>query len=323
MPRSVRVAVAVMLAVVASGCASASNEATNVAISVLKPSPTTVPATTSTLAPPPCNATASFRPAGPLPTPGVMPSGSTMAEIQKRGMIRIGVDENTLQFSARDPKTGKLIGLEVDLARRIAQAIFGNPDAVKLVTVVTAQKVPLVKDHTVDATISGVSMTCGRWQDVAFSTEYFTAFHKLLVRTDSPITGIQDLAGRKVCVTTGSSSVGILTSAAPKAIQVPKEARSDCLLALQEGQVEAYFSHDAILYGMQLQDPNTKILPDAVSAQHYGIAIAKDHEDLVRFVNALLEQMRADTSENGLAALVDRWLRAFNPAPIPVPHYQD
>ena len=188
-----------------------------------------------------------------------------------------------------------------------------------MVTVVTAQKVPLVADHTVDATISGVSMSCSRWRDVSFSTEYFTAFHKLLVRADSTITGIQDLAGRKVCVTAGSSSVGILDKEAPQAKKVEKEARSDCLLALQEGEVEAYFSHDAILYGMQLQDPNTKILPGAVSAQHYGIAIAKDRVDLVRFVNAVLEQMREDGS---LEALVDYWLHEFHPAPVPPPAYQ-
>jgi polar amino acid transport system substrate-binding protein len=309
-----------MVGIIASGCASASNEATKAALQGLKPATTALPPPT-TAAPtvPSCDATASLRPAGPLPTPGQMPAGSTMAEIQKRGFLRVGVDENTLQFSARDPKTGELVGFEVDLAHKIAQAIFGNPDAIKLVTVVTAQKVPFVKDHTVDLTISGVSMTCARWQDVEFSTEYFTAFHKLLVRNDSTISGIQDLAGRKVCVTIGSSSVGILTGVAPKAIQVPKEARSDCLLALQEGEVEAYFSHDAILYGMQLQDPNTKILPDAVSAQHYGIAIAKDHDDFVRFVNALLEQMRADGS---LGGLVDSWLRDLHPAPIPEPHYQ-
>ena len=53
-------------------------------------------------------------------------------------------------------------------------------------------------------------------------------------------------------------------------------ARTDCLRELQQGTVDAYFSHDSILRGMQLQDPdNTEIVGDPVAAQHYGIAFAR------------------------------------------------
>ena len=190
--------------------------------------------------------------------------------------------------------TGVIDGLEVDIARQLAQAILGDPGKVRLKTLVTAQKVPYAADGTVDLTVSAVSMTCARWGLVDFSTEYYTAQHKLLVRSDSDIGGIQDLAGRRVCVTTGSSSVNVLKDKAPSTtIQVPLEARTDCLVALQEGTVEAYFSHDSILRGMQKQDPNTQIVGEAVAPQHYGIAIAKDHTGFVRFVNAVLERMRA------------------------------
>jgi polar amino acid transport system substrate-binding protein len=70
-------------------------------------------------------------------------------------------------------------------------------------------------------------------------------------------------------------------------------ARTDCLVALQEGDADAYLAHDTFLRAMHEQDPaNTTILPEPLSEQHYGIAIPKDDEDLVRFVNALLERMR-------------------------------
>ena len=121
----------------------------------------------------------------------------------------VGVDENTLLLSARDPKTGEITGLEIDLARAIAAAI--GPDVeVELKPVVTENKTSVVKDGTVDLTVSAVSMTCDRLKDVLFTSEYFTTDQKFLVRANSDIRHASDLAGRKVCMTTKSSSVDVL-----------------------------------------------------------------------------------------------------------------
>jgi polar amino acid transport system substrate-binding protein len=243
-----------------------------------------------------------------------------MREIQDRGRIRVGVDENTLGFGFRNPASGELEGLEIDLARRISGAIFGDPNAVQWVTVVTEEKVPFVKSGKVDMTISVVSMTCDRKQDVAFSSEYFHAVQRVMVRADSPIRDLAGLAGKKVCVTAGSTTINKLP---PDAVPYPVAARTDCLVALQDGSVDAIATHDTILDGLSKQDRRTtRILPDQFSDQHYGIPIAKNRPDLVRFVNGVLEQMRADGS---LADLYRRWLGEFRdvlPAP-PEPRYED
>src|SRR5262249_3550074 len=155
--------------------------------------------------------------------------------------------------------------------REIAKAIFGpaydESKNIRLKTVVTAQKVPFVADGTVDLTVSAVSMTCERWKQVAFSTEYFTAAHKLLVPKDSSINDDDDrdrlgevLAGKRVCVTKGSSSVALLAKDAPDAVAVEVDARSDCLMKLQQGQAEAYLGHDSFMYGMLDQDQTVKMI---------------------------------------------------------------
>ena len=312
-------AIGALVCIGLGACSSISSDAIDATHRATDPTTTsTMAPTTTTTVPPGCtnelDALESLRPDAPLPTPGEMPAGSYMRTIQNGGRLVAGVDENTLRFSARDPLTGEIDGLEVDIVREIARAITGRDNAVQLKTVVTAQKVPFVKDGKVDLTVSAVSMTCARSGQVGFSTEYYRAEHKLLVRSDSRIHDIGDLAGRKVCVTTGSSSVKVLGQAAPDAVQVPLEARTDCLVALQQGEVEAYFSHDAILFGMQEQDPTTKILDQALSTQHYGIAIAKQHPEFVRFVNAVLERMRADGT---LAFLYAKWLGSRAPAVPP------
>ncbi len=251
-----------------------------------------------------------------------------IAAIRERRVLRVGVDENTLGFSYRDPGSGEIKGFEVDLATAIAARIFGDDGAgrVDLVPVVTSEKFDVVEDGTVDMTISANTMSCARWEQVAFSTEYYTAHQQFLVRNGSPIRVLADLAGATVCVTSGSTSALLLRAQVPEAelYQVPD--RTGCLVALQEGEVDAYFGHDSFLYGMLKQDPETleirdKILPPDVAVSHYGIAIASDHTDLVRFVNAALEDIR-DHEWRALHVQLEDELRV-PPADPPQAQYRD
>lgn len=315
---------AVLALGLAAGCGSPSTEASDASQGALGPVPTTATPPTTTLPPDSqCDdehPTRSFSPVEELPAPGQMPEGTTMRDIQERGKLVVGVDENTDHFAARDPRSGEINGLEVDLVKDIAEAITGNRENIKFRTVLTADKNKVVADRKVDLTASADSISCKRWSQVAFSTEYYTAEHKLMVRYDSDIAGMGDLAGRTVCVTKGGSSEELLKLKAPDARMLAVPGRTDCLVALQEGAADAYLAHDTFLRAMQEQDRlNVTILPEAWQIQHYGIAIPKENEDLVRFVNALLERMR----ENGdLEKLYQTWLGDDHP-PIPPSDYRE
>jgi polar amino acid transport system substrate-binding protein len=291
--------VGLSLAVIAGACSSisANDVATRKAragLALLAP-----PATTTTTTPPTCttdnNTARSFAPEGPLPPPEHMPAGSYMAKIQRRGHLIAGVDQNTLGFGYRGA-ANKIDGFDVDIARAIASAIFGDPNAVQLVAVTTAQRKTAVEAGDVDLVASLFSITCDRWREFDFSTEYYAAKQAVLVRADSPIKKVSDLNGKRVCATKGSTSIDQIQKFAPRAILDAVDLRPECLVHLEEGTADAISSDDTILYGLQVQDPkNTRLLDvDLKQPERYGIAINQAHPDFVRFVNGVLEQIRSD-----------------------------
>ena len=327
--RHVATAVAVACAVGVCGSSVGSSRALDGLAALPQAEPTTssdgAASTTTSPARRDCEArhlaTASYRPEGERPAPGSMPAGTFMAEIQARGRLIVGVDQNTLGFGYRN-RDGEITGFDVALLHEVARAIFGDPDAIELRAVTSAERVPAVKNGEVDIVASVMTMTCARWEDVAFSSEYFHGVQKVLVRNDSDIEAATDLDGRKVCATRGSTSIENLQKVAPGAEPYPVATRTECLIELQEGRVDAISTDDTILYGFHHQDPKTRLLDVQLEDEPYGMAISQDHPELVRFVNALLEDLRADGTWSRLHQALEADL-GLPPAVPPTPVYRD
>ena len=83
---------------------------------------------------------------------------------------------------------------------------------------------------------------------------------------------------------------------------------------LQQGDVAAISTDDAILAGLAAQDPATKLAGPRFTNDPYGLAISRQHPDFVRFVNAVLAKLRADGQ---WAASYTHWIGTPVPAPPP------
>jgi polar amino acid transport system substrate-binding protein len=253
-----------------------------------------------------------------------MPAGSYMQAIERRGRLIVGVDQTTRFFGYRDPQTGAIDGFDIALAREIARAIFGDPTAIELHAVTTGQRIPVVESGHVDLVASQVTATCDRRQQVDLSTIYYLAHQEVLVRTGGPGT-IADLKGKRVCATTGSTSIDKISKVVPGVVPYPVASRADCLVALEEGWVDAVTSDDTILLGFESQDPlNTYIIPNRLSDEPYALATSKEHPEFGRFVNGVLDELRAD---GRLEQLYHQYLppaAGFVPPAAPPPAaYQD
>jgi len=320
------VAVLAVIVALAGGCGRAESVPGRGGTSVRE----VLPADVQDPAPPPSSTTestecgdprASLRPTGTLPAPGHLPSGSAIDRIVRRGTLVAGVNQNAYRVGYRDPVSGELSGFEIDIVREVARALFGDPTRVRFVAISASNRVSMLQQGQIDVAVRTTTMTCENWRNAAFSTEYYTANQRLLVRDGDPATEIEQLSGRKVCAATGSTSIINIPTFNPKAIPVSAPDVVDCLVMLQQHQIDAISTSDILLMALAAQDPNTRVVGRVLKQQPYGISVAPTAPDLVRFVNGVLERIRVDGT---WTASYTRWLSPIlgSAPPPPLARYR-
>jgi polar amino acid transport system substrate-binding protein len=281
------------------------------------------PAAPASTAPPPTGPTCtnngvdelrSFAPAGALPPPHQMLPGSTMDEIYRNGRLRAGISADSLNLGSRNPITGAIEGFDIDMVREVARAIFGDPNKVELVVISSPQRIPVLQKNTVDIVARNMTINCARWQQIAFSAEYYRSGQKTLIQRDSTATSLNDLAGKTICAPAGSTSLDNLKKY-PSITPITADTDTGCLVLFQQGKAYGITGDDTVLAGEAAQDPYAKIIRERISDEPYGLGIPRGNKDFVQFVNGVLEQMKAD---GRWKASYDKWLApTLGPAPAP------
>jgi polar amino acid transport system substrate-binding protein len=274
-----------------------------------EPSATPTPTSAPTTAPARCNdALASYDASDN--------ARAAVNRIKKRGRIIAGVSADTNLLGSRNPFSGKIEGFDIDMVKAMAKAILGDENAYELKVITAAQRIPALQNGSVDMVARNMTITCDRWEQIAFSTEYYRSGQKILVRRGAKATTLADLAGQRVCAPNGTSSMTNLVKLQPKAIAVGADNHTGCLVMFQNGDVDAITGDDTVLAGLAAQDPYA-VVPEqkAFTAEPYGLGFNSKDVDLVRFANDVLATMRADGQ---WTRIYNRWLaEALGPAPAP------
>ena len=275
------------------------------------------------------DATRSYEPLSPLPAPDKLPSGSTMESIQKRGKLIVGVSGDTLLFGARNSLTGQIEGFDIDMLKEVAKAIFGKggEDKITYQVITYADRLPKLEAGPdkggVDIVAHTMTINCKRWLRIAFSSTYFDAGQRVLVKKDSGFKTIADLNAKSatVCAPEGSTNIDLLRNDKQhygNLVVLAKPDVTDCLVAMQQGEADGATGDDTVLAGLKAQDPNTEVVGDKFTDEPYGLGMAKDKVDFVRFVNSVIEAMRTD---GRWKAIYEKWLIGVlaDTAPEPPP----
>jgi putative glutamine transport system substrate-binding protein len=226
--------------------------------------------------------------------------------IRKRGILQVGTQVDVPRFSYLNPQTNELEGLEIDLARNIAEAILGDKNAVSFIMVTTQLRDPLLDNGEMDMIIAAYTITEERKKHYNITSPYYIDEVGFLVRKDSGLIGLADMHGKTIGVIKGTTTAQAVTVETSRLgievnfLEFP--SNPSILAALLGGQIDAYSVDKSILLGYLQED--TLLLPDGFDPQEYGIATKLENDKLAAYLDTLVITMQQDGS---LAALLRKW----------------
>jgi glutamate transport system substrate-binding protein len=234
------------------------------------------------------------------------PEDTTMGRIQQAGEIKIGVKYDVPPFGFKNPQTDEIEGFDVDLGRAIADKLGVEPNFVEAIS---DNRIPFLEDGTVDLVLSTMTINAERDMEIDFSEPYYIARGRILVPQDSDITGVDSLAGKKVCTALGSTYEETLKEQAPQADLRLVDSYSECLELVQNGAVDAVSTDDVILTGMIIQDDTLKLTEGKpLTTEPYGAGIKDGDAEFKEFVDGVVQEWK---SGGGWAEAYDKWVGQY------------
>jgi len=228
--------------------------------------------------------------------------------IKARGKLLVGVTESSPPFSYRDGAKG-IIGYDVDLAERVAQRLGV---AAEKVAIINAERIPALQQDRVDLVAVGMTRSKGRAKDIDFSYAYLDSPHMILVRKDSGIAHIAQLAGRKLALVRSASVDAALKAAVPTMQIVFFDDYNGAFTALAEQRVDAFLADKMLVLWFAQKGGHAadfSLIADYQLPRTAGFALKKNEARFLDFVNRTLLDLEA----SGQAAKIfDAWF-----APVP------
>ncbi|MBE9040332.1 transporter substrate-binding domain-containing protein [Oscillatoriales cyanobacterium LEGE 11467] len=220
---------------------------------------------------------------------------ATFEEIVTRGYLVVAVKDNLRPMGFRD-RTGELQGLEIDLARELAEDILGDRDAVVFQPVSNRERLQVVMDGEVDFAIAGVTATAARSRLVDFSLPYYfdgVTFVMLdAVAQDAASITPADLNDATIAAIDGSSTVAAVRYfiSNPNLVAVDSYEAGKALL--EAGEVDAFAGDTTVLAGWVQEFPQYRLVEFQLSLEPLCVVMPKglQYDDLRRSIRDAIER---------------------------------
>ena len=239
---------------------------------------------------------------------------TVLERVTAGGNLVIAHRESSIPFSYLD-ENKKPVGYAVDLCLKIAEAVRQKTGAkamqVEFLMVTPANRIAMVESGMADLECGSTTNNAERREKVAFTIPHFITGARLLVRADSPVQRIEELEGKKLVSTKGTTPL--------KAVEQTNRShllRIDILSApdhgkavemVESGEVEAFVMDDVLLYGLAANRPKAsalKVVGKFLTTEPLAIMLPKGDPAFKKLVD---NEMRRLIASKYINPIYDKW----------------
>lgn len=222
----------------------------------------------------------------------------TLEKAKTTGKFTLAYRESSIPFSYLG-EDGKPLGFGWEMCKLIAEEVkkqSGRKDLVVESQAVTSQnRIPLIQNGTVDVECGSTTNNSERGKQVTFAINYFYTGTRFLVKSDSGIKSINDLKGKKVVSTTGTTNYQILRNLNDEKKYgfelLGAKDHADALLMVESGMAHAFGMDDILLYGLKASSKESAklaVVGESIQVEPYAIMFRKDDPKFQALVNKVI-----------------------------------
>lgn len=238
-----------------------------------------------------------------------------LERVSAGGKFTIAYRESSVPFSYLDSQTGKPVGYALDLCLRMAELVrkkTGKKEMeVELIPVNPANRIAAIEEGKADMECGSTTNNAVRREQVAFTIPHFITGARLLVKASSSIDRIEDLHGKKLVSTQGTTPLKAADEANRQRLmgitilQAPDHARG--VEMVEKGEADAFAMDDVLLYGLIAGRPDPKSLKVVgrfMTTEPLAIMLPKNDPDFKRLVD---DEMRRLIGSREIYSIYDKW----------------
>ena len=246
---------------------------------------------------------------------------TTVAQrLKAGGNIVIAHRESSVPFSYLD-SSKQPVGYAVDLCVKVAEAVrkkLGAKDVgIAFLMVTPSNRIATIEDGKADMECGSTTNNEERRQKVAFTVPHFITGARLLVRTGSKVQSLEDLNGKKVVSTKGTTPLKAVESANRERLmgltilQAPDHAKAVDMV--EKGEADAFVMDDVLLYGLAANRPDPKALKVVgkfLTTEPLAIMLSKKDPEFKKMVD---DEMKRLINSREIHAIYDKWFKQAIP----------
>lgn len=248
---------------------------------------------------------------------------SVMEKVVKTGVLTAGTSKDAFPFAYKD-KNGQLTGYSVEMLKLIQRQVekeLKRPIKLELVALDPADRIPKLRNGSVDIVCDAASFTWEREQDIDFTVSYATTGTQLLTRRGKKSWNIAALAGRKIGALAGTTNEQAIRRAQPRAKIVLVKDRAEGYKLVQQAKIDA-FADDGILLEAGLQRTRNpqqfELVSNIFSKEGIACMVPENNSNFLDTTNyALLRFMQGFLSgKQPYLQIFDRWFGSQSLLPL-------